>query len=86
MACCGICLACLFKFQNLVTFFVVTGQFLATYLLGPGFMTSVFALDLCITVLAIFLIHKVIVPAVRSYNQSKFLDQVLETEQELKQK
>lgn len=81
-ACCGVCLACLFKLQNLMTFFVVTGQFLATYLLGSGFLTSIFALDICITVLAILLIHKVIVPIIRSYNHTKLLDEILGTDQE----
>jgi len=65
-----------------MTFFVVTGQFLATYLLGSGFLTSIFALDICITLVAIFLIHKVIVPIIRSYNHTKFLDEVLGTDPE----
>ena len=63
--------------QNLITFFVVTGQFLASYLLGPGFLTSIFALDICITLVGIFLVHQVVVPVINSHNQTKVLDEDL---------
>ena len=79
MACCGICLACLFKVQNLITFFVVTGQFLASYLLGPGFLTSTFALDVCITLVGIFLVHQVVVPVINSYCHNEVMDEALVT-------